>query len=117
MVPGYHGPGKSPHSEQVAGRLNWPCVRVNPDSHISRIDLVGKDSIVVRAGKQVTVFRDGILPWALQHNIALMFDESDAGRPDAMFAIQRGLQVSARFPLLQHHTLTTPHPPLRLFST
>src|SRR3954452_12435614 len=89
IVSAYHGTGKSPHIEQVAARLNWPCVRVNLDSHISRIDLVGKDSIVVRDGMQVTEFRDGILPWALQHNIALVFDEYDAGRPDVMFVIQR----------------------------
>jgi cobaltochelatase CobS len=94
MVTGYHGTGKSTHIEQVAARLNWPCVRVNLDSHISRIDLVGKDSIVVRDGMQVTEFRDGILPWALQHNIALVFDEYDAGRPDVMFVIQRVLEVS-----------------------
>src|SRR6201996_7954680 len=91
MVQGYHGTGKSTHIEQVAARLNWPCIRVNLDSHISRIDLVGKDSIVVRDGKQVTEFRDGILPWALQNNIALVFDEYDAGRPDVMFVIQRVL--------------------------
>ena len=95
MVTGYHGTGKSTHIEQVAARLNWPCVRVNLDSHISRIDLVGKDSIVVRDGMQVTEFRDGILPWALQHNIALVFDEYDAGRPDVMFVIQRVLEVPA----------------------
>ena len=100
MVTGYHGTGKSTHIEQVAARLNWPCVRVNLDSHISRIDLVGKDSIVVRDGKQVTEFRDGILPWALQHNIALVFDEYDAGRPDVMFVIQRVLEVSGRLTLL-----------------
>ena len=91
MVTGYHGTGKSTHIEQVAARLNWPCVRVNLDSHISRIDLVGKDAIVLKDGKQVTEFRDGILPWALQNNIALCFDEYDAGRPDVMFVIQRVL--------------------------
>ena len=99
MVTGYHGTGKSTHIEQVAARLNWPCVRVNLDSHISRIDLVGKDSIVVRDGKQVTEFKDGILPWALQNNIALVFDEYDAGRPDVMFVIQRVLEVSGRLTL------------------
>jgi cobaltochelatase CobS len=103
MVTGYHGTGKSTHIEQVAARLNWPCVRVNLDSHISRIDLVGKDAIVVRDGKQVTEFRDGILPWALQHNVALVFDEYDAGRPDVMFVIQRVLEVSGRLTLLDQN--------------
>ena len=93
MVTGYHGTGKSTHIEQVAARLNWPCVRVNLDSHVSRIDLVGKDAIVLKEGKQVTEFRDGILPWALQNNVALCFDEYDAGRPDVMFVIQRVLEV------------------------
>src|SRR2546423_142177 len=117
MVTGYHGTGKSTHIEQVAARLNWPCVRVNLDSHISRIDLVGKDSIVVRDGKQVTEFRDGILPWALQHNIALVFDEYDAGRPDVMFVIQRVLEVSGRLTLLDQNKVIKPHPSFRLFST
>ena len=91
---GYHGTGKSTHIEQVAARLNWPCVRVNLDSHISRIDLIGKDAIVIKDGKQVTEFRDGILPWAVQNNVALVFDEYDAGRPDVMFVIQRVLELS-----------------------
>src|SRR5579862_918914 len=117
IVTGYHGTGKSTHIEQVAARLNWPCVRVNLDSHISRIDLVGKDSIVVRDGKQVTEFRDGILPWALQHNIALVFDEYDAGRPDVMFVIQRVLEVSGRLTLLDQNKVIKPHPAFRLFST
>ncbi|MGC2087660.1 MAG: AAA family ATPase, partial [Bradyrhizobium sp.] len=117
MVTGYHGTGKSTHIEQVAARLNWPCVRVNLDSHISRIDLVGKDSIVVKDGKQVTEFRDGILPWALQHNIALVFDEYDAGRPDVMFVIQRVLEVSGRLTLLDQNKVIKPHPAFRLFST
>src|SRR5881398_594369 len=117
MITGYHGTGKSTHIEQVAARLNWPCVRVNLDSHISRIDLVGKDSIVVRDGKQVTEFRDGILPWALQHNIALVFDEYDAGRPDVMFVIQRVLEVSGRLTLLDQNKVIKPHPAFRLFST
>ena len=117
MVTGYHGTGKSTHIEQVAARLNWPCVRVNLDSHISRIDLVGKDSIVVRDGMQVTEFRDGILPWALQHNIALVFDEYDAGRPDVMFVIQRVLEVSGRLTLLDQSRVIRPHPAFRLFST
>ncbi len=94
MVTGYHGTGKSTHIEQVAARLNWPCVRINLDSHVSRVDLVGKDAIVLKDGKQVTEFRDGILPWALQNNVALCFDEYDAGRPDVMFVIQRVLEVA-----------------------
>ena len=100
IVSGYHGTGKSTHIEQVAARLNWPCVRVNLDSHISRIDLIGKDAIVIRDGQQVTEFRDGILPWAYQHNVALCFDEYDAGRPDVMFVIQRVLESSGRLTLL-----------------
>jgi cobaltochelatase CobS len=96
MITGYHGTGKSTHIEQVAARLNWPCVRVNLDSHVSRIDLVGKDAIVLQEGKQVTEFKDGILPWALQNNVALVFDEYDAGRPDVMFVIQRVLEQSGR---------------------
>ena len=100
IVSGYHGTGKSTHVEQVAARLNWPCVRVNLDSHISRIDLIGKDAIVIRDGQQVTEFRDGILPWAYQHNVALCFDEYDAGRPDVMFVIQRVLESSGRLTLL-----------------
>jgi cobaltochelatase CobS len=117
MVSGYHGTGKSTHIEQVAARLNWPCVRVNLDSHVSRIDLVGKDAIVLREGKQVTEFRDGILPWALQHNIALCFDEYDAGRPDVMFVIQRVLEVSGRLTLLDQNRVISPHPAFRLFAT
>src|SRR3569833_1815145 len=117
MVTGYHGTGKSTHIEQVAARLNWPCVRVNLDSHISRIDLVGMDSIVVKDGKQVTEFRDGILPWALQLNIALVFDEYDAGRPDVMFVIQRVLEVSGRLTLLDQNKVIKPHPANRLSST
>ncbi len=117
LVTGYHGTGKSTHIEQVAARLNWPMVRVNLDSHISRIDLVGKDAIVLRDGKQVTEFRDGILPWALQHNIALCFDEYDAGRPDVMFVIQRVLEVSGRLTLLDQNKVIRPHPSFRLFAT
>jgi len=117
MIAGYHGTGKSTHIEQVAARLNWPCVRVNLDSHISRIDLVGKDAIVVRDGAQVTEFRDGILPWALQTNTALVFDEYDAGRPDVMFVIQRVLEVSGRLTLLAKNRLLCPHPAFRLFAT
>ena len=117
MVTGYHGTGKSTHIEQVAARLNWPCVRVNLDSHVSRVDLVGKDAIVLKDGKQVTEFRDGILPWALQNNIALCFDEYDAGRPDVMFVIQRVLEVSGRLTLLDQNRVIKPHPAFRLFST
>jgi len=117
MVTGYHGTGKSTHIEQVAARLNWPCVRINLDSHISRIDLIGKDAIVLRDGVQVTEFRDGILPWALQTNTALVFDEYDAGRPDVMFVIQRVLEVSGRLTLLDQNKVIRPHPAFRLFAT
>src|SRR5208283_1708404 len=117
IVTGYHGTGKSTHIEQVAARLNWPCVRVNLDSHISRVDLIGKDAIVVREGMQVTEFRDGILPWALQNNIALCFDEYDAGRPDVMFVIQRVLEVQGKLTLLDQNRVVRPHPAFRLFST
>jgi cobaltochelatase CobS len=117
MVTGYHGTGKSTHIEQVAARLNWPCVRVNLDSHVSRIDLVGKDAIVLKDGKQVTEFRDGILPWAIQNNVALCFDEYDAGRPDVMFVIQRVLEVSGRLTLLDQNRVIRPHPSFRLFAT
>src|SRR6187431_2140443 len=117
IVTGYHGTGKSTHIEQVAARLNWPCVRVNLDSHISRVDLVGKDAIVIREGLQVTEFRDGILPWALQNNVALCFDEYDAGRPDVMFVIQRVLEVSGKLTLLDQNKVIRPHPAFRLFAT
>jgi len=117
MVTGYHGTGKSTHIEQIAARLNWPCVRINLDSHVSRVDLVGKDAIVLKDGKQVTEFKDGILPWALQNNIALCFDEYDAGRPDVMFVIQRVLEVSGRLTLLDQSRVIRPHPAFRLFST
>ena len=117
MVTGYHGTGKSTHIEQVAARLNWPCVRVNLDSHISRVDLIGKDAIVIREGMQVTEFRDGILPWALQNNVALCFDEYDAGRPDVMFVIQRVLEVEGKMTLLDQNRVIRPHPNFRLFST
>ena len=100
LIQGYHGTGKSTHIEQVAARLNWPCLRINLDSHISRIDLIGKDAIVIKDGQQVTEFRQGILPWALQNNVALCFDEYDAGRPDVMFVIQRVLEASGRLTLL-----------------
>ncbi len=117
MISGYHGTGKSTHIEQVAARLNWPCVRVNLDSHVSRIDLVGKDAIVLKDGKQITEFRDGILPWAYQHNVALVFDEYDAGRPDVMFVIQRVLESSGRLTLLDQSRVIRPHPAFRLFAT
>ncbi|HYS50113.1 MAG TPA: cobaltochelatase subunit CobS [Xanthobacteraceae bacterium] len=117
IVTGYHGTGKSTHIEQVAARLNWPCVRVNLDSHISRVDLIGKDAIVIREGHQITEFRDGILPWALQHNVALCFDEYDAGRPDVMFVIQRVLEVSGKLTLLDQNKVIRPHPSFRLFAT
>src|ERR1051325_3485013 len=117
IVTGYHGTGKSTHIEQVAARLNWPCVRVNLDSHISRIDLIGKDAIVVKDGLQVTEFRDGILPWAYQNNVALCFDEYDAGRPDVMFVIQRVLESSGRLTLLDQSRVIRPHPAFRLFAT
>ena len=117
MIQGYHGTGKSTHIEQVAARLNWPCIRVNLDSHISRIGLIGKDAIVLKEGKQVTEFREGILPWALQHPVALVFDEYDAGRPDVMFVIQRVLEVSGRLTLLDQNRVIEPHPAFRLFAT
>ncbi len=117
MIQGYHGTGKSTHIEQVAARLNWPCIRVNLDSHISRIDLIGKDAIVIKDGKQVTEFRQGILPYALQTNTALVFDEYDAGRPDVMFVIQRVLEVSGKLTLLDQSTVIKPHGAFRLFST
>jgi cobaltochelatase CobS len=117
MITGYHGTGKSTHIEQVAARLNWPCIRINLDSHISRIDLIGKDAIVLKDGKQVTEFREGILPWSYQHNVALVFDEYDAGRPDVMFVIQRILESSGRLTLLDQSRVIRPHPAFRLFST
>ncbi|MDI3307485.1 MAG: cobaltochelatase subunit CobS [Acetobacteraceae bacterium] len=117
IVQGYHGTGKSTHIEQVAARLNWPCIRINLDSHISRIDLIGKDAIVLKDGKQVTEFREGILPWALQHPCALVFDEYDAGRPDVMFVIQRVLEVEGKLTLLDQNRVIRPHPAFRLFAT
>jgi cobaltochelatase CobS len=117
LVQGYHGTGKSTHIEQVAARLRWPCVRINLDSHISRIDLIGKDAIAIRDGKQVTEFREGILPWALQRNVALVFDEYDAGRPDVMFVLQRVLEVDGALTLLDQSRVIAPHPSFRLFAT
>ncbi|HSQ96043.1 MAG TPA: cobaltochelatase subunit CobS [Croceibacterium sp.] len=117
MIQGYHGTGKSTHIEQVAARLNWPCIRINLDAHISRIDLVGRDAIVLRDGLQVTEFREGLLPWALQHPVALVFDEYDAGRPDVMFVIQRVLEQSGKLTLLDQNRVIRPNPWFRLFST
>ena len=117
MIQGYHGTGKSTHIEQVAARLNWPCIRINLDSHISRLDLVGKDAIVLKDGKQITVFKEGILPWALQNPVALVFDEYDAGRADVMFVIQRVLEVSGKLTLLDNNKVINPHPNFRLFAT
>ncbi|RMH47226.1 MAG: cobaltochelatase subunit CobS [Alphaproteobacteria bacterium] len=117
MIQGYHGTGKSTHIEQVAARLNWPCVRVNLDSHISRIDLIGKDAIKIRDGKQVTEFHPGILPWALRNPVAIVFDEYDAGRPDVMFVIQRVLEADGKLTLLDQNEVITPHPYFRLFAT
>ncbi len=117
MVQGYHGTGKSTHIEQVAARLNWPSIRINLDAHISRIDLIGRDAIVLRDGLQVTEFQEGLLPWALQNPVALTFDEYDAGRPDVMFVIQRILESSGRLTLLDQNKVITPNPNFRLFAT
>jgi len=117
MIQGYHGTGKSTHIEQVAARLKWPCIRINLDSHISRIDLIGKDAIVLKDGKQITEFREGLLPWCLQHPVALTFDEYDAGRPDVMFVIQRVLEVQGKLTLLDQNKVIRPHSAFRLFST
>jgi len=117
LIQGFHGTGKSTHIEQVAARLNWPCMRVNLDGHISRLDLVGRDAIVIKEGKQVTEFQEGILPWALQRPVALIFDEFDAGRPDVMFVIQRILEKDGKFTLLDQNRVITPHPGFRLFAT
>jgi cobaltochelatase CobS len=117
MIQGYHGTGKSTHIEQVAARLNWPCIRVNLDSHISRIDLIGKDAIVLKDGKQITEFREGMLPWAIQRPIALVFDEYDAGRPDVMFVIQRVLEAQGKLTLLDQNRVIRPNPYFRLFAT
>ncbi len=117
MVQGYHGTGKSSHIEQVAARLNWPCVRINLDSHVSRIDLFGKDMIVLKEGKLLTEYQEGLLPWAIQNNVALVFDEYDAGRPDVMFVIQRVLESDGRLTLLDQNKVIRPHPAFRLFAT
>jgi cobaltochelatase CobS len=117
MVQGFHGTGKSTHIEQVAARLNWPCVRINLDSHISRIDLLGKDVIKLKDGKQITEFQEGLLPWSIQNPVALVFDEYDAGRPDVMFVIQRILEVEGKLTLLDQNKVINPHPSFRLFAT
>jgi len=117
LIQGYHGTGKSSHIEQVAARLNWPCIRINLDGHIGRIDLIGRDAIVLREGKQVTEFREGLLPFAMQHGVALVFDEYDAGRPDVMFIIQRVLESDGKFTLLDQNRVIQPHPNFRLFAT
>lgn len=117
MVQGYHGTGKSTHIEQVAARLKWPCVRINLDSHVSRIDLLGKDMIVLKESKQITEFQEGLLPWAIQNPVALVFDEYDAGRPDVMFVIQRVLESDGRLTLLDQNKVIRPHPAFRLFAT
>ncbi|HIF61555.1 MAG TPA: cobaltochelatase subunit CobS [Candidatus Pelagibacter sp.] len=117
LIQGYHGTGKSTHIEQVAARLNWPCIRVNLDSHISRIDLIGKDAIIIKEGKQITEFKEGILPWSIQNPIALVFDEYDAGRPDVMFVIQRVLENDGSFTLLDKNKVLKQHPFFRLFAT
>ena len=117
MVQGYHGTGKSTHIEQIAARLNWPCIRINLDSHVSRIDLIGKDMITLKDGQQITEFREGLLPWAIQNPVALVFDEYDAGRPDVMFVIQRVLEISGKLTLLDQNKIITPHRFFRLFAT
>jgi len=117
LIQGYHGTGKSTHIEQVAARLNWPCLRVNLDSHISRIDLIGKDAIVIKDNKQITEFKEGILPWSIQNPVALVFDEYDAGRPDVMFVIQRVLEKQGSFTLLDQNKVLKQHPLFRLFAT
>ena len=117
LIQGYHGTGKSTHIEQVAARLNWPCVRVNLDSHVSRIDLIGKDAIVLKDGKQITEFKEGILPWSIQNPIALVFDEYDAGRPDVMFVIQRVLESEGNFTLLDKNKVINQHDYFRMFAT
>lgn len=117
MIQGYHGTGKSTHIEQVAARLNWPCVRINLDSHVSRIDLIGKDTIVLQEGKQITKWKEGLLPWSIQNPVALVFDEYDAGRPDVMFVIQRILEAEGKLTLLDQNLVIRPHPAFRLFAT
>ncbi len=117
LIQGYHGTGKSSHIEQVAARLKWPCVRINLDGHISRIDLIGKDAIVLEEGKQVTAFKEGLLPWAMQRGVALVFDEYDAGRPDVMFVLQRVLENDGKLTLTEQNKVIRPHPLFRMFAT
>ena len=117
MIQGFHGTGKSTHIEQIAARLNWPCVRINLDSHISRIDLLGKDAIKLNDGKQITEFQEGLLPWSIQNPVALVFDEYDAGRPDVMFVIQRILEVDGKLTLLDQNKILEPNSSFRLFAT
>ncbi len=117
LIQGYHGTGKSTHIEQVAARLNWPCVRINLDSHVSRIDMIGRDAISLKDGKQITEFKEGILPWALRRPVALVFDEYDAGRPDVMFVIQRVLEAQGKLTLMDQNDVITPHPYFRIFAT
>lgn len=117
MIQGYHGTGKSTHIEQVAARLNWPCVRINLDGHVSRVDLIGKDTITLQEGKQITKWKEGLLPWSIQNPVALVFDEYDAGRPDVMFVIQRILEAEGKLTLLDQNKIIRPHPAFRLFST
>jgi len=117
LIQGYHGTGKTTHIEQIAARLNWPCVRINLDSHITRGDLVGKDIIIIKKGKQITEYKDGMLPWAIKRPTALVFDEYDAGKPDVMFVIQRILESDGKFTLLDNNEIIDPHPAFRLFAT
>jgi len=117
LIQGFHGTGKSTHIEQVAARLNWQCVRVNLDSHVTRVDLIGKDAIVLQDGKQITAFQEGILPWSFQRPVALVFDEYDAARPDVMFVIQRVLEAQGKLTLLDQNRVITPHPFFRIFAT
>lgn len=117
LIQGYHGTGKSTHIEQVAARLNWPCLRVNLDGNISRLDLIGKEAIVIKDGKQVTEFRDGVIPWSIKQPMALVFDEYDAARPDVMFVLQRLLEAEGKFTLIDQNKVITPHPFFRMFAT
>jgi len=117
LVQGFHGTGKSTHIEQVAAQLNWQCVRVNLDSHVTRVDLIGRDAIILQEGKQVTAFQEGIIPWSIQRPVALVFDEYDAARPDVMFVIQRVLEAQGRLTLLDQNRIITPHPYFRIFAT
>jgi len=117
LIQGYHGTGKSSHIEQVAAKLNWPLVRINLDGHVSRIDLIGRDAIVLKGGKQVTEFKEGIIPWAMENGIALVFDEYDAGRPDVMFVLQRILEMDGKLVLTEQNKVISPHPAFRIFAT